>query len=346
MPGRGGHLLVGVGGRRLGLDILLFVMYVGYGDQRAVASSADIVFKDRAFTPSEVGLIREVVAMCGGLSRQELAKTVCELLGWHRANGGLKTWECKELLAELDGRGVVDLPVLRATKPRGARTKVERTDRGRQQEPLIGTVRDVAPVSLRLVRSKEDRDLWRELVDRYHYLGHKVPFGAHLRYLVEVARPEERVVGCVQLSSPAWKMAVRDGWIGWDDAVRCRHLQRVVNQSRFLLLPWVQVRNLASHVLAKMVAEFPADWERAYGIRPLLVETLVDSQRYRGSCYRAANWQALGKTQGRGRMDREHRRHQACPKEVFVYPLVRDAQQALLRDDGVGGGFHVTGEAP
>lgn len=288
-----------------------------------------IVFKGRTFTPTDLELIREVVSTCGGLSRQELAKTVCELVGWRRPKGGLKTWECKELLSELDESGVIALPPLQVTKPKGTRTSVPCTEQGDEQELLEGKVKDVAPVLLQRVVEDSDRLLWRELVGRHHYLGHKVAFGAHLRYLVMVSRPNETVVGCLQLSSPAWKMAIRDQWIGWDDDTRRLNLQRIVNNSRFLILPWVRVRNLASHVLGRAMRQFPPDWEAAYGVRPLLVETLVDRHRFRGICYRAANWEYLGVTQGRGRMDRQHQRHGAEPKDLFVYPLIPQAREAL-----------------
>jgi Druantia protein DruA len=156
-----------------------------------------------------------------------------------------------------------------------------------------------------------------------------VPFGAHLRYLIEASRPEPTIIGCLQWSSPAWKMAVRDRWIGWPDAMRRRHLQRVVNNSRFLLLPWVKVRHLASHVLARMVPQLVEDWSLAYGVRPWLLESLVDAERHSGTCYRAANWSELGLSSGRGRMDRRHRRHGASPKRVFIFPLVSDARRRL-----------------
>lgn len=156
-----------------------------------------------------------------------------------------------------------------------------------------------------------------------------VPFGAHLRYLVYALRPERTVVSCVQFSSPAWRMAARDAWIGWDDATRQRNLQRVVTNSRFLILPWVRVKNLASVVLSLGVRRLYTDWPRRYGVEVLLVETLVDTSRYSGHCYRAANWTCLGETTGRGRMDREHARHGAATKTVWVYPLVKDAAGRL-----------------
>jgi hypothetical protein len=285
-------------------------------------------FKARNFSVSELETIREVVASCPGLSRQELANTVCEFLGWRRANGRLKTWEAKQLLERLEAEQGMGLPVLRQTKPSGGGTRIP--DLPLESEPLVGLLGEVAPVRLWRVEKPTDHERFRQLLGQYHYLGYRMAFGAQLRYLIEVSRPKRRVVGCIQLSSPAWKMGVRDRWIGWDDRRRRRHLQRVVNQSRFLIVPWVRVRNLASHVLGQMVREFPPLWQQRYGIRPLLVETLVDGQRYGGTCYQAANWLYLGQTQGRGRQDRRHRRHGASPKKVFVYPLISQAR-ALLR---------------
>lgn len=195
----------------------------------------------------------------------------------------------------------------------------------------MGSLRDVAPVQLELVEEEDDRLLWRELIGRYHYLGHKVPFGAHLRYLIRASRPAEAVVGCIQVSSPAWKVAARDEWIGWDGESRQQRLQRVVNNSRFLLLPWIRVKYLASHVLSKLAKRIGADWQQAYGVTPVLMETFVDSSRFEGTCYRAAGWTWLGTTSGRGRMDSHHERTGAAPKEIFVRCLRRHAPR-LLRE--------------
>ena len=225
--------------------------------------------------------------------------------------------------------GALVLPGKRQGRAIGSVTRVPRTAAGEPGRPLVGSVRDVAPVQVELVRERDQRLLFRELVGRYHYLGHTVPFGAHLRYLVFASQPDRAVVGCLQFSSPAWRMAARDRWIGWDDTTRANNLQQVVNNSRFLVLPWVQVRNLASAVLARGLAHLAVDWPHHYGIEPALVETLVDSRRYHGGCYRAANWIALGQTSGRGRMDRHRRRDGAAPKTILVYPLVRDATRRL-----------------
>ena len=287
-----------------------------------------MAFKDRAFDASELGLVQEIVGRHRGLSRQELANTICELLDWRRPGGGLKTWEAKELLVVLSDRGLLPLPPLRITKPRGSHTSIPCTGRAEPGERLVATLDELRPVNFRPVMGSEDRRLWRELVERYHPRGHRVPFGAQLRWLVEISRPRAQVVACVQLSSPAWRLAGRDQWIGWDDVARGRRLQRIVNHSRFLILPWVEVPHLASHLLGQLARLVPEAWYQAYGVRPVLLETLVDLAHL-GTCYRAANWMALGISAGRGRMDRHHQRHGLAPKHIFVYPLVPQAREIL-----------------
>ena len=286
-------------------------------------------FSGRAFSVQEVTLICEIVQDCSGLSRMELARTVCELLRWRRPNGRLKARECREFLERLHTEGVLVLPDKRQGRALGSVTRVPRTAAGEPGRPLLGSVGDVEPLDVDLVREPAERLLFRELLGRYHYLGHTVPFGAHLRYLLFASRPTRAVVGCLQFSSPAWRMAARDRWIGWDEATRARNLQRVVNNSRFLLLPWVAVKNLASAVLARGLGQLAVDWPRHYQLKPWLVETLVDPGRHHGGCYRAANFVAVGTTSGRGRMDRHGRRAGEATKTILVYPVVRHAQRRL-----------------
>jgi hypothetical protein len=188
-----------------------------------------------------------------------------------------------------------------------------------------------APLDVQMVESREQRQLFKELLSRYHYLGYAMPYGARLQYLVYVSRPRREVVGCVQFSSPAWRLKVRDQWIGWDDATRKLRLQHVVNNSRLLVV--ARIGNLASMLLSCALRRLRTDWHRQYGLEPWLVETLVDRQRFYGGCYRAANWIVLGETSGRGRMDRAHKRHGAQVKTVLVYPLVKNAVRRL-RDGG------------
>ena len=194
-------------------------------------------FCGREFDAQEIALIQDVVGRFRALSRMELAHTVCELLDWKRANGGLKGRECWEFLQQLEANGVLELPAKQRRRPLGSRTRVPLTPRGDPGPALEGMVGEFAPVMLERVRVPAQREFFRELVGRYHYLGHAVPFGAHLRYLVYVSTPLRRVVGCVQFSSAAWRIAGRDQWIGWGDSQRRRQLAHVVNNSRFLILP-------------------------------------------------------------------------------------------------------------
>jgi len=283
----------------------------------------------RSFGPEDLTLIKEVAGNCEGLSRKELAQTVCELLEWKRPSGGLKALECLAYLERLESAGILELPQKRRTRPVGSRTRIPVTERGERGRELSGQVSEFAPIELELVETPAQAELFRELVGRHHYLGFAVAYGAQLRYLAYVSRPERTVVGCLQFSSPAWRMAVRDRWIGWDDTTRRDQLQRVVNNSRFLILPWVRVKNLASLLLSRATRQLRADWRRRYGVELLLVETLVDRARYSGHCYRAANFIEVGETSGRGRMDREHTRHGARVKTVLVYPMAREARARL-----------------
>jgi Druantia protein DruA len=169
--------------------------------------------------------------------------------------------------------------------------------------------------------------LWNELVERYHYLGYRVPVGGNLRYFVHSVS-SQRILGCLLWSSPAWKMAPRDRWIGWTNEQRSRNLQLVVNNSRFLILPWIRIRYLASKILSLCAQQLPADWKQLYGYRPRLLETVVDVE-FRGTSYRSANWLYLGETRGRGRMDRNHLTPRRAIKRIFVYPLCRDVWRRL-----------------
>ena len=285
-------------------------------------------FVGQAVPQGDLDLIRSVVSDFSGLSREELAATVCEWLGWTRANGRLKARECREWLERLETAGLITLPPKRVGRPRGSRTEVPVTGRGDAQPVVTGTVRDVAPIAIERVTTADQRRLCRELVGRYHYLGHAVPFGGQLRYLVYASTPRRQVVGCVQFSSPAWRMAARDRWIGWDDRTRARQLSHIVQNSRLLILPWVRVKNLASTILSQAARAVRSDWRQVYGVTPVLLETLVDPARFDGASYRAANWIVVGTTSGRGRGDRHHRAVRV-PKRVFLYPLVRDAAAQL-----------------
>ncbi len=282
-------------------------------------------FCGKPLSHEEWKLVWELAEEFWGISRTELASTVCELLNWRRPNGKLKTVECGHFLKDLEERGLIGLPRRRG-RGRQKSQAVGRTEKGEAQEVIEGSPKQLGGVSLRRVKTSAELRDWKELVDRYHYLGYKQAFGAQLRYLV-VCGKQERPLACLQFSSPAWKVACRDRWIGWNTRQREANLQRIVQNSRFLLLPWVKVRGLASHILGRASRCVVPDWQALYVCRPVLLETFVE-ERFAGTSYRAANWIELGKTRGRGRMDREHRNAESI-KSVWVYQLARRAREKL-----------------
>lgn len=285
----------------------------------------DIAFCGRRLDAEELALVLELAGDFLGIARSELANTICELLDWKRPNGKLKTIECIQFLEGLESRGLLKLAPKRHGRIGGDKP-IARTDIGEAKQPITGTPRLFGGAVLERVDSREQQKIFKELVDRYHYLGYKTPYGARLRYLIRCGK-EHRLLGCLQFSSPAWKVKSRDDWIGWSAAQRKSRLQLIVQNSRLLILPWVTVKNLASHVLGLASRQLPGDWQELYGYRPVLLETFVE-QRFQGTSYRAANWLALGETQGRGRMDRHHR-HEKTVKTVWIYPLHRQAKRLL-----------------
>jgi Domain of unknown function (DUF4338) len=287
-----------------------------------------LIFCGRTFGNDELALMRQIAAEFSALGVTEIARTVCELLEWKRPSGGLKNHECRQLLERLAAEGALVLPDVRKLGGRGPR----RADISRpclQPEPVECAARDCEPLELMRVEGKTESRLWREQMERYHYLGCHVPFGANLRYWV---RNRDRELACLLWTSPAWKMQARDAWIGWSDQQRQRNLQSIVSNGRFLILPWVRVKGLASKILALSARQMPHDWQSRFGNRPLLLETLVDTDRFRGTCYRAANWIYVGRTAGRGRMDRDHACHGQSIKDIYLYPLRCDARQYLCGD--------------
>lgn len=284
-------------------------------------------FCGRQFSIEEVSMIQEVVNTCKWISRNELAQTMCELLEWKRPNGRLKSRECLELLAQLEGKVIFKLPDKRQDGNSAPRKHKVAAQPGVPYSTLTGSVEEFTPLEVQRVQTQEQREFFKELLSRYHYLGYAMPFGARIQYLVSVSRPRSEVVGCVQFSSPAWRMKARDQWIGWDDKRWAKGLQQVVNNSRFLVL--ASIRNLASAILSCTLRQLKSDWQRQYELEPLLLETLVDRNRFHGGCYRSANWIELGQTTGRGRMDKTHQRKADQVKTILVYPLVKHAVRRL-----------------
>ena len=292
-----------------------------------VTIGSGLSFCGHALTEDELDLIRRITREFANLTVTELAATLCELLEWRRRNGGLKSRECYLFLRELQRRGW--LPWLPAVQPRRRREPRVKPETPAPPPAVIsGPLDAYRPIRLEPIEDSEQRRLFRLYIEEHHYLGYRAPYGAQLRYWVRAGQAELPPLAALLFTSAAWRMAPRDLFIGWSDEVRERNLPLVINNSRFLILPWTRIPHLASHVLAQAARQLPKDWQARYGVEPVLMETLVDPARYRGTCYRAANWMETGMTQGRGRMDRSHRTA-GVSKQIFLFPLHRHWRQRL-----------------
>jgi len=299
-----------------------------------VTIGGGLPFCGRQLTSREWCLIKEVTRDCADVGLTELARTICELLGWQRPNGGLKSRECYLFLLNLRSRGW--LSWLPPPRPRARHPHVTTLNASSDpQMPIGGSLAACSPVQLERIMQVGQRQLFEQYIHRYHYLGYRVPCGAQLRYFVRSAQEPHPMLACLLFTSAAWKMAPRDAYIGWSREAREANLGHVINHSRFLILPWVRIAHLASHILARAARQLRLDWRECYGVEPLLLETLVDRDRYGGTCYRAANWMSVGVTQGRGRMDRTGK-GQGSSKEIFLYPMSRRWRSQLCAPGAEG----------
>jgi hypothetical protein len=300
--------------------------------RRSVCGPAKL--RGRVFSQADLLAIRAIVESSPGDHRFALSKKVCEALDWRQENGRLKDRSCRDVLLKLNEAGFLRLPARRRQPVH--RRPIPITTRTDPTPPPSCRPRDIDAHSFSIVTTagrSTDESLWNEYVERYHYLGFGVPVGPHIKYFVNHGGEP---IACLAFSGAAWKVAPRDSWIGWPPAVRERNLRFIVNNSRFLILPWVRIDNLASRILALALRRLPADWEHLYAYRPVLVETFVHADRHRGTCYAAAGWTSVGVTKGRGKTDRD--KTAALPrKAVFLRSLTDDARTRLAAMPGNDG---------
>jgi len=286
-------------------------------------------FNGRRFTRKQLAQVQETVERFPKLTRAELARTVCEHLDWKTPNGKHKVESCLTLLEKLEAQGVVSLPAKQVRQTPQRRVPVLENDPPEMQ--IDAALSTLLPIRLEAVGSSgPDREQWKAYLQTHQYLCYRQPVGPHLGYFI-VSQPCQVRLGCLLFSASAsWALAPRDRWIGWDLQHRQKLLPLVLSNDRFLIFPWVQVPHLASHALSLATRQIGEDWVRAFGYRPVLIETFVDPTYFAGTCYRAANWQFLGLTQGRGRLAPDHQ-CRLSKKEIFVYPLQSDWQQCLTQ---------------
>jgi hypothetical protein len=260
----------------------------------------------------------------GQLNRSGLARRVCEEFGWVNGAGQPKLMSCRVALLRMERAGLLRLPAPQSRNGNGRPQRLE-------PAPMLSQTAFTTPVSqlpelrLDVVETPAEAALYRQIMAHYHYLGNTPLAGAQMRYLI---RCQTTVLGGMGLGASAWSLAARDQLIGWLPEQRQQRLHRIVNHSRFLLLPWVRSPNLASRVLARLVHQLPHQWQARYGYRPVLLESFVEKDRFEGTCYKAANWRCLGLTQGRGKLEKT-RRPVLPLKWVFIYPLCSDFIEQL-----------------
>ncbi len=280
----------------------------------------------RQLSGADIGLIRGLLDEHPEWCRSRLSVELCERWAWRNAQGRLKDMAARTLLLKLERAGHLRLPARRGPSPNGRRNGLV-PGMAHATEPLRGALRDLRPLSVSVVApGSEDLRLFNGLLACYHYLGHRNTVGENLRYLVRDR--EGRPVACALFGSAAWKCADRDAFLGWECPARERNLQRLTNNTRFLIPAWIEVPHLASHVLGLIARRIRADWQAKYGHPVHALETFVDRSRFKGTCYRAANWMRVGVTRGRTRNDREHC-IRAAVKDVYLYPLVADFRREL-----------------
>lgn len=279
----------------------------------------------RLFTFEEIEWIKSFIISNPQHNRLALSKIVCRQFQWLRPDGRLKDMSCRVAMLRMHRDNLICLP-LPKTKNANGKNLTKLSSASDPQFPITLSAGKFGKLILQAVSTKKESSLWNELIQRYHYLGHKPLPGAQIRYLVY--SDSVSILAALGFGAAAWKVAPRDKFIGWSYQQRVSNLHLVVNNARFLILPWVTSKNLASRILSLAAKQLPSDWQDRYNYQPVLLETFVQKNRFKGTCYRAANWILLGQTQGRGKLDR-HKKYLLPIKDVFVYPLTKSFQQTL-----------------
>lgn len=283
--------------------------------------TSPLTLSGRYFSKKELIGIQQTIKSFPNLSLTELAQTLCEHLSWTTALGRNKHNACLDALEKLEKLGLVKLPGKRQQKKRESK-KVNWTEQSQPKPSIDCSLAELGTITLKVVSDKAEVALWNEYVDRHHYLGYKHPIGAALKYFILSDQPHPELLGCLLFSASVWHLADRDQWIGWDKKDREKRLNRVINNNRFLIFPWVNVPNLASKALALVSKQIRDDWHTTHGYRPVMIETFVDDSQYLGTCYQAANWECIGKTSGKDWQDNADKSNQSGRiKSIWITPL-------------------------
>ena len=279
----------------------------------------------RDFHPQELQQIRELIAEDSSRTRADLSRLVCKILHWYKADGGLKEMSCRVAMLRMQDDELIQLPPPRCKRPQ---SRIQFTTATEPTKKILTPVHYLPPLQLKPVIKRTDSRLWNEFIHRYHYLGYKSLPGAQLRYFVVA---EQQILALLGFGASAWQCAPRDNYIGWNHEQRKKNLHLIVNNARFLILPWVNSKNLASKILAQAAKRIPDDWQQRYAYRPVLMETFVEKKRFAGTCYKAANWRYMGETKGRGKLGPAGKKSVPI-KDIWLYPLKPDFKCLLAND--------------
>ena len=284
-------------------------------------------YRGRVVTADELTFIRQLIAENPGASRRRLSEKLCEAWQWKQANGALRDMVCRGLLLMLHRAGEIELPPIRFQTPNPFVRRATPAPMLIDMTPIAGALKQLQPIQLQQVRRTGDEPLFNSLMEEHHYLKYEQPVGEHLKYL---AWAQGRPIACLAWSSAPRHLGSRDRYIGWNAEARRRNIHFIAYNTRFLILPWVRVPHLASHLLGRMAAILSDDWDRMYSHRIYFAETFIDPGRFRGTSYRAANWQLLGLTTGRGKNDQTNKPNRPI-KEILGLPLTPGFREHLTQ---------------
>ena len=283
-------------------------------------------YSGRVITNDEIDWMRGYIAANPTLNRVALSRHVGQHLKWFDPYGRLKEMSCRVAMLRMHRDGLIELPAPAKKNGNSNRGLCKFSTNSAAGAEILDPVSRLTPLVMRQARTGHDTRLWNELIQRYHYLGHSPLTGAQMKYLIYSASGQ--LLAALGFAAAAWKVASRDKFIQWSDAQRVHNLRLVVNNARFLVLPWVTSKNLASHILGLAARQLPLDWQARYNYQPVLMETFVQKDKFKGICYRAANWLIVGQTQGRGKRDRFNE-YSLPVKDVLVYPLNKSFRNIL-----------------
>jgi len=285
----------------------------------------NVKYRGRTATFQDIELIKRVIAENPKISRRALSKKLCHIWNWVQPNGALRDMVCRGFLLQLESAGYIKLPEKKCHPHNPLTNRKPPPLIDIDQTPVITGLSKVKPLEIRQVRRTPDEKFYNSLIHQFHYLGYTQPVGEHLKYIIYA---EHKAIACLAFSSAPRHIGSRDKFIGWKPEIRRKNIHLIAYNTRFLILPWVHVRYLASHIIAKICKILPLDWQKIYNHPIYYIESFVDTERFQGTCYKASNWKYIGKTTGRGKNDQTNKVNRSI-KAVWGYPLRKNFREVL-----------------